>query len=204
MSILESILIGISIAAIPGPIFFELVRRTLTKGFLHGFLLAVGEFLGNLILLALIFFGLNSFLTNIIAKIILYLVGSAILILLGIVAFKLKKKDIERSYTKKISSKNSIFAGFGIAITSPIVIALWISVSGSYLAQIQSRALAFLNIFFIAFGLLIFYLTMSSVIDYTRHKIPAKYLLILSRIFGAILILYGASFMYSAGKMMIG
>lgn len=151
MSIIESILIGISIAAIPGPIFFELVRRTLTKGFWHGFLLAVGEFLGNFILLLLIFFGLNSFLTHTASKITLYLLGSAILIWLGILAFKLKKQDIEKSYTKKISSNNSIFVGFGIALTSPIVIALWISLSGSYLAQISSKAFAFLNIFFITF-----------------------------------------------------
>jgi threonine/homoserine/homoserine lactone efflux protein len=69
MGIFESILIGISIAAIPGPIFFELIRRTLTKGFWSGALLSVGEFLGNFILLLLIFFGISNFLTYNLSKI---------------------------------------------------------------------------------------------------------------------------------------
>ena len=61
MGFFESILIGISIAAIPGPIFFELIRRTLTRGFWSGALLSVGEFIGNLALLMLIFFGVSNF-----------------------------------------------------------------------------------------------------------------------------------------------
>lgn len=48
MAYLASLILGISLAAIPGPIFFELIRRTLTRGFWSGALLSVGEFLGGL------------------------------------------------------------------------------------------------------------------------------------------------------------
>jgi len=203
MSLLQSIIIGISIAAIPGPIFFELVRRTLTKGFWSGALLAVGEFLGNFTLLLLIFFGVSNFLTFTISKLILYIVGASILIWLGIDALRLKKKDIEESYHKKIIKNNSIRVGFGISISSPIVIALWISLSGSYLAQFNSQYLAFLNIFTIAFGFIIFFITLAAIIHYTRHKIPSKYVIILSKIFGVILILCGASFIWKFINLII-
>ena len=95
--IFESLLIGISIAAIPGPIFFELIRRTLTKGFLHGAILVMGEFSGNLLLLILIFLGVSHFLTANIAKIILFIIGGSILVKLGISAIQVKSEAIEQS-----------------------------------------------------------------------------------------------------------
>ena len=58
---LESLIIGVSIAAIPGPIFFELVRRTLSKGLADGILLVLGEFSGNFVLLLVVFFGVFHF-----------------------------------------------------------------------------------------------------------------------------------------------
>lgn len=195
-NIIQSIIIGISIAAIPGPIFFELVRRTLTKGFWSGVLLSVGEFLGNFILLFLIFFGLSSFLNHPTFQMLLYVLGGVILIWLGIVALRLKEKDIDKSYTNEGKSNNSILVGFSIAVSSPIVIALWFSLSGSYLTRLASPFLAFLNIFFITFGFVIFFFSLASVIHYTRHKIPSKYVILLSKIFGFILLGYGVSFLY--------
>ena len=195
-NIIQSIIIGISIAAIPGPIFFELVRRTLTKGFWNGALLSIGEFLGNFILLFLIFFGLKPFLSHPTFQMLLYVLGSTILIWLGTIAFKLKKENIEKSYLDANKTNNSIVVGFGIAISSPIVIALWISLSGSYLAELASPFLAFVNIFFIAFGFIIFFFSLAAIIHYTRHKIPSKYIILLSKIFGFVLLYYGGSFLY--------
>lgn len=204
MGFFESILIGISIAAIPGPIFFELVRRTLTRGFWSGALLAVGEFIGNFAMLTLIFFGMGNFLTYGLFKTVLYFFGSAILIWLGIAALKLKEADIEKSYSKEIKNDNSIFVGFSIAVTSPIVIALWISLSGSYLAQFGTKFAAFLNIFLIAFGFLIFFFSLAGIIHHTRHKIPSKYVVLLSKIFGVVLLIYGGFFLYEFVRLLSG
>ncbi|MBN1157398.1 LysE family transporter [Candidatus Woesearchaeota archaeon] len=202
MGVFESLVIGISIAAIPGPIFFELLRRTLAKGFWSGALLSVGEFLGNLTLLLLIFFGISNFLVFKVSKAILYLAGASILIWLGVDAFRLNKHEIEESYRKKITKNNSIAVGFGIAVSSPIVIALWISLSGSYLAQFNSPYFAFLNIFLIAFGFIIFFFTLAAIIHYTRHKIPPEYIILLSKIFGIVLIFYGAYFILKFCNLM--
>lgn len=103
MDIIKSTLIGISIGAIPGIIFFEIIRRTLTKGFFSGFLLSVGEFIGNFLVLLLIYFGLSQLFTFKFTNIVLYVTGALILGYIGISALKLTNKNIEKPTTKKVS-----------------------------------------------------------------------------------------------------
>lgn len=200
--ILESLFIGISIAAIPGPIFFELIRRTLTKGFFNGLSLVMGEFSGNFLLLLLIFFGVSHILTTSMAKSILFVVGGMILCKIGIDALKLKQNIVERSYNELIKAKTSFFTGFSIAVTSPIVIALWISFSGSYLSVFQNRYLAFFHIFLIAFGVLVFFVPLAAFVHISRHKISPKHVVLLSKIFGMILIGYGMVLFYQVIKLL--
>ncbi|HSB46476.1 MAG TPA: LysE family transporter [Candidatus Bilamarchaeum sp.] len=191
----ESLLIGVSLAAIPGPIFFELIRRTLARGFLSGALLALGEFIGNSLLFSLVYFGASSFLSSALSRLALYLAGGCILIWLAAAALRLKAADVESSYGRETGSADSLLAGLVIAATSPIVIALWVSLSGSYLAELQS-ADAILNILLVSSGVLAFFLLLGAGISKTRHRIAPGHVLLLSKISGAILALYGASFLY--------
>lgn len=204
INFLESILLGFLIAAIPGPIFFEIVRRVLTKNFWSGMSISIGDFIGNFLILLLIFFGISKFLTSPSSQIILFIIGGGILIWLGISALKIKKEEINKSYKNKISRKNSILLGFGIAVSSPIVIAFWISLSGSYLLQFASKNLAFLHIFFISLGFVFFHIILSSIIHFTKHKIAPKYVVFLSKIFGIILIMYGCNFLYKLISFLVG
>lgn len=200
MDIFKSTVIGISIGAIPGIIFFEIIRRTLTKGFYSGFLLSIGEFLGNFLVLLLIYFGLSQLFTLKLTSILLYLIGSLVLGYIGISAFKLTKEHIEESYNKKTLDRNSIVAGFSIAVTNPVAIALWISLVGSYISEV-SKVDAIINLFFLAFGLVLFYFAMITVIHFTKHKIPTKNILLLSKLFGIILLSYSVSFLYKFIKL---
>lgn len=201
MDIIKSTLIGISIGAIPGIIFFEIIRRTLTKGFFSGLLLSLGEFVGNFLVLLLIYFGLNQLFTFKLTNVLLYITGTLILGYIGIEAFKLTKEDIEKSYKKKLD-RNSFFAGFSIAITNPVAIALWLSLVGSYISE-SSKAAAIVNLFFLAFGLVLFYLVMVTIVSLTKHKIPSKYILLLSKIFGFILLSYSVSFLCKFFKLIL-
>ncbi len=194
----QSIFIGISIAAVPGPIFFELIRRVITYGFYDGLLLILGEFTGNTLLLGCIFWGASSFFTQPVVKIILYLVGSAIFFKLGLSAILLQKNAVEQMYKEtSIKKRGSFGAGFTIAISSPILIASWISLSGSYLSDFHAKPLAYLNIFFITLGFLFFFIPFAMFIYSTRKIISPKYVVILSKIFGAVLLGYGIFFVYT-------
>ncbi len=201
MGFLESLLIGISLAAIPGPVFFETVRRTLTRGFWPGALLSVGEFFGNLLLLLLIFFGASFFLHYLLTKIILSISGSAILIWFAVLAFKLKEKDAQNSHSAKKFDMNSLVAGFGLALTNLITLALFISLAGSYLAQYTSKTLAFLNIFLIVLGAPIFFFALAAAVNYTKNKVKPLYIVWISRIFGVVLLFFGANFLYQFIKL---
>lgn len=196
--VLESIFIGILIAAIPGPIFFELIRRVITKGLLNGIILVIGEFTGNTILLFLIFIGVSSFFTHPVIKIVLYLLGSIILLKLGWSAILLKKEEVEKLYAmdeKKYGK--SFITGFSIAVTSPIVIALWISLAGSYLSRFHNSFLAYFHIFLITFGFLFFFIPFGIIIYFIRQKISARNVILLSKIFGAVLVGYSCYFLIS-------
>lgn len=203
MGLIESLILGISIATIPGPIFFEIARRTLTKSFWSGILVTFGDFIGNLLILLLIFFGLSQFLTFNTSKIIFYLIGSLILLWTGVKGLILKKENIETLYKEKISNRNSIVIGFGIAVSSPIVVAFWISLSGSYLAQYANQYMAFLNLIFINIGFIIFDLSEATFIHFSKRKIPSKYIISLSRIFGVVLLIFGSSFFYNFIKLAV-
>jgi threonine/homoserine/homoserine lactone efflux protein len=194
----QSVFIGISLAALPGPIFFELIRRVITYGFYNGLLLVLGEFIGNTLLLGCIFWGTSSFFTQPIIKIALYLVGSGIFFKLGLSAITLKENAVEAMYQgTTIKQRGSFGVGLGIAITSPIVIASWISLSGSYLDHFPAKQLAYLNILFISLGFLFFFIPFAIFISFTRKQISPKYILILSKLFGIILICYGIFFIYT-------
>ncbi|MEK7594067.1 MAG: LysE family transporter [Patescibacteria group bacterium] len=198
----ESILIGVSIAAIPGPIFFELVRRTLTKGFREGVLLVLGEFSGNFIILLAIFFGLSQFFTNHTVKILFYILGGLILLWVSYGALKLKQSSVELSYDEKPTLRGgSFFTGMIIAVTSPIVIALWISLSSSYLSSMSNHLLSFVNIFFIALGFLVFFIPLAYIVHKTRHRIAPPTVVQLSRAFGIVLIAYALILFYQATRI---
>ncbi|MDO8657296.1 MAG: LysE family transporter [Candidatus Levybacteria bacterium] len=200
MEIFKSVLIGISIGAIPGIIFFEIIRRTLIKGFFSGFLLSIGEFIGNSLVLLLIYFGFNQLFTFKLTSVLLYIAGAFILGYIGIGAFKLTKENIEKSYDNKNVNRSSLLAGFSIAITNPVAIALWFSLVGSYISGV-SRTNAIINMFSLVFGLVLFYLVMVTIVNFTKHKIPTKYILLLSKLFGVILLLYSISFLYKFFKL---
>lgn len=191
LNVFESLLIGFSIAAIPGPIFFELIRRTLSQGLKSGVLLVFGEFVGNFLLLSLIFFGVSNLLTNPALTKILYLIGGLILLFISFTALRLKESDVSQSYDQEKLDKKSFFSGVLIAVTSPIVIAFWVSISGSYLSDFNNSIYAFINILLIALGFLLFFLPLTLITHKIRHRIPPKYVVLLSKIFGGVLIVYG-------------
>lgn len=198
MAYLESIILGISLAAIPGPIFFEVIRRTLTKGFWSGALLSVGEFIANFMILMLTFFGIYNFLMIRSVKISLFLIGGAVLIWLGYQAFNVNKENIENSSKKEFLAKNSTVVGFSLAIASPLAIAVWISIGGAYLARYSSRLAAFINIALLAFGVMLFFFMMAAIIHFTRNKISENHIILFSRLFGIVLICYGIYFIYQS------
>lgn len=203
MAYLESILLGFSLAAIPGPIFFEVLRRTLTKGFWSGALLSIGEFFANLLILTITFFGMQNFLSYLPVKLTLFLLGSIILSWIGISAINMKAEYIKKSEKNEIYGNNSILVGFWLGIASPLTIAVWISIGGAYLAQYTSKLVSWINIILLLTGVIIFFFTFAFIIHIMRHKISTRNIILFSKFFGIIILSYALYFLYQIFRILI-
>lgn len=193
MAYVESVILGFSLAAIPGPIFFEVARRTLLRGFWSGALLSVGEFLANLAILALTFFGLSPFLEEKSVKVILFIIGGAILVWIGILGWRISKEQLSIKQQKEHQG-NPVFVGASLALASPLAISVWASVGGSYLAQYTSAFEAGMNMVLLAIGVMLFFFALATIIHKTRHKLREQHMMTIAKMFGVILIGYGGYF----------
>ena len=201
MAVFDSILLGISVAAIPGPIFFEVIRRTLTNGLQSGSLFIIGEFIANITILMMVFFGMEQFLLYRFIRLSLFFIGGAILIWIGFLAISLKPENVEYSAKKRFLQKNSIYTGLAFSITSPLNVFLWISMGGAYLAQYSARMVALINIVLLDIGAVFFHiglavLSHSTCVLLLKCQFSTRYVLLISKIFGIILIWYGIYFWY--------
>ncbi|MFH1325495.1 MAG: LysE family transporter [archaeon] len=190
--ILESILLGVILAAVPGPTFFEIVRRTLTRGLKSGVLLCLGDFFSLVFILSLTFFGIQKFLVFESTKIILFLAGGLFLIFMGV--YSLLNTKIPK---EKIKDRNSFFVGFVITMTSPLAIAAWIFIAGTYLAKYPSKITALFSIFLMAVGGTIFFLSLSFITHFSKRKISEANILRISKFFGILLFFWGIYFLYN-------
>ena len=87
-SLLQNVLLGLTLAAPIGPVNLEIIKRGLNSGFRQALLTGTGAMSADATYLTLIFFGLISFFEIVSLKIALGLFGSLILIYLGVLSAK--------------------------------------------------------------------------------------------------------------------
>ena len=198
--LLGSLLIGASVAAAPGPVFFILIKRTLTKGFWQGVLIALGEFTGNLLVLSVIFFWASQLFTSNTVKVIFYILGGLVLLWFSRSAFRLNADEVKHSYEEEgtAGKRTSFLTGLTLAVMNVDVAILWVSLSGSYLKNTTSHALAFIYILFIALGFLVFFIPLAYMVNKIRHKISVNNVVLLSKISGAFLVFFAMLLFYQA------
>ncbi|MBU0980224.1 MAG: LysE family transporter [Nanoarchaeota archaeon] len=177
-----SLLLGFSLAALPGPMLFELVRRSLTKGFFSGMLFSLGRFLAIFIILLFVFFGLSRLPPEL--DTILLMIGGIVLTAVGIHAVIIKKA----SRPKGLWDMSSLPLGFTMGLTSPVALAVWISIGSSFVAR---SGMVLIDIILVSIGYLLFFLAIALLVSRTRKRIPERFLLLASRVFGLVIFIYG-------------
>ena len=209
MAFIGTIFLGTAVVLLQSPIFFELLRRTITKGIVNGAFLALGGFIAYFSLLTIVFFGTYEILLLESVKFILFLVGGIVLMSIGIGAIKMKYDDV---YTPKRPKKelkifkkqnHPIFAGFSIAISSPLDVAVWVSIAITHLGRYDSKLVGFINVVFFALGVLAVFLGLASLMYLTRKRIKITHILGVSKVFGFILVGYGLYFLFQFLKILL-
>lgn len=83
MNIFSYIVLGLSLSVPVGPITIEMVKRGIKKGFLHSWFVGLGGMSADVVLMFLIYFGVSTYLTTPVAKLIMWIFGCIILVYLG-------------------------------------------------------------------------------------------------------------------------
>ena len=154
-TLVQNILLGLSLAAPIGPVNLEIIKRGLNSGFKQALLTGAGAMCADTTYLVLIFFGLTSLLNFTFMKIILGVGGSLILIYLGGLSVKeyFKTNTVEN---RRQNFSSSFIAGYALAISSPMTIVVWwTGIFGALLAaqaHTQTNIAAFFSCLSILLG----------------------------------------------------
>ncbi|WP_299438608.1 LysE family transporter [uncultured Aquimarina sp.] len=128
MSFVEGFVIGLAMIIFVGPVFFLLLNSSFQYGIKAGVSVAFGIILSDVICVALCYYGLSSFMTATQNQFWIGIIGSCILLVLGI-SYLLKKAIITKDLSM-VSKKWSTFfiKGFSVNFFNPFVFIVWIGV----------------------------------------------------------------------------
>ncbi|CAM4295821.1 threonine/homoserine/homoserine lactone efflux protein [Paenibacillus endophyticus] len=196
------ILLGISLAAPIGPVNAAQLEKGIKHGFFHAWLIGLGAMAADAIFMLLIYFGLAHFLDTPFAKTFLWLFGGFILIYTGVESFKKKKLSISEKRSLESHAK-SFYSGFFMTFSNPISILFWLGIYGSILAKTAEQygtleLLLYSSGIFI--GLMIWDVALASLSSIFQKFLHEGILMLISRLAGICLILFGIYFEWQAIK----
>jgi threonine/homoserine/homoserine lactone efflux protein len=203
-SLLQNILLGLTLAAPLGPVNLEIIKRGLSSGFRQAFLTGAGAMSADATYLTLIFFGLTAFLNISFMKIALGIAGSIILIYLGALSVKEFLHHSEIKTSQRLFS-NSYITGYVLAISSPMTIVWWTGVFGALLASqtnTVTNIAAFFSCLSILLGCFLWVFSLAVVLHFGKKFINEKTTGFISLIAGVFLIGFGFYFMYQAVRLL--
>jgi threonine/homoserine/homoserine lactone efflux protein len=206
-TLVQNILLGLSLAAPIGPVNLEIIKRGLNSGFKQAFLTGAGAMCADTTYLILIFFGLTSFLNFAFMKIFLGIAGSIILIYLGVINAKefFSKANATESNPHQLF-KTSFVTGYVLAISSPMTIVWWMGVFGALLAaqtHTQTTISAFLSCFSVLLGCFLWVFSLAAALHWGKKIINEKIVGVISLVAGIFIIVFGLYFLYRTIQLMI-
>lgn len=206
-SVLQNIILGLSLAAPIGPVNLEIIKRGLHSGFRQAFLTSIGAMSADATYLTLIFFGLTAFLNIALMKIVLGLGGSFILIYLGFVSAKdFFYKHADSKNRQRRIFKSSFITGYFLAISSPLTIVWWTGVFGALLASqtgAQTTFSAFLSCLSILLGCFLWGFFLAIALHWGKKIINENIAGFISLVAGIFLMAFGIYFLYRTVTLMM-
>ena len=182
IAICSGLAMGFVIALPVGPAGLEAINRTLSQGFLQGFLVSLGAVSADTFDVVLINFGLFKILNNSEkTKSIFFIICGVILSLLGYFSLLKYKRgqdaefDLEILENKKVKSMPCL-AGFFIGMSNPFTHILWFALSGTAIRYWEGMGnISYYSfIFFTLFGMLLWLALLNYLVLKGYKKINLK------------------------------
>lgn len=199
--------VGFSGAMMPGPLLTYTIKQSLARGPISGFIITLGHALLELILLVLIFLGLNIILQSPAAQITIGILGGLMLIYMGIdMIIQAVKNRLNVGTDGKSGSRGMILSGAVISAASPYFL-LWWAVIGLSLVMKSYNTFGFIGVAVYFIGHIcadfIWYGGISVIVGTTRKFIKQTPYRVIIAVLGGLLIFFGGSFVYDAVKKLL-
>ena len=193
-------LLGISLAAPIGPSGVAVIQNGLRRGFLRAFITGVGVTMADATYLLLVYFGLSSFISMPMIKILIWTLGALVLLYLGTQSLREAVKNMDLG-TMVPTSRNPLLVGYLVNISNPIAVVWWLGVFGSLLGTAvdgATKTSALLSSSTILIGILLWHSTMSLLTHWGKRILNEKTAKCITGIAGLALVLFGLRFAYYA------
>lgn len=132
MPLLEGYAAGLALVVLIGPVLFVLLQSTLERGKSHGFAVAIGIFVSDILAVLLCSLGAAAFLDDPVVQPWLALAGAALVLTLGLryVLAPAVRFDASKSLTA-VSWMGSFTKGFLVNFVNPFVFMVWLGIIGA-------------------------------------------------------------------------
>jgi threonine/homoserine/homoserine lactone efflux protein len=191
--VLQGLVLGFSIAAPVGPIGILCIRRTLERGFKSGVVSGLGAASADAIYGTIAAAGLTliaDFLAG--QKRWLGILGAVFLFYLGIKTFLSKPSEpSEKSDSKSLGG--DYFSTLLLTLSNPMTIFSFIAIFGGFSAQSNTafRFSAFLLVLGVFCGSALWWLTLSTLVNFLRQRLNQKVIFYINKAAALIIIGFG-------------
>lgn len=191
--LIKGLIIGIFVSAPVGPIGILCLQRTLNRGRGHGFATALGATFSDLLYAIIAAFSM-SFIIDFIQThhSILQIIGSAIVFLFGLYIYLSNPtKNLTKMNLEKKNYVQDFFTSFGLTITNPLVIFLFIALFAkfSFITEQTTFWQTIAGIFFILLGAFFWWMLLVNVVNLFRLRFNIRRLYLVNRITGLVLMI---------------
>lgn len=136
-AIANGVLLGLLISVLIGPVFFLLIEISIKEGFRSALFMDAGIILSDALCIFIAYFGMAALLENPKNKFIFIMVGSGILLIMGIAKLIPPKQKPEKLLEFQVKQSNAAWLalqGFFYNLLNPSTIIFWITTVGGAVA----------------------------------------------------------------------
>jgi threonine/homoserine/homoserine lactone efflux protein len=197
--IISGIGLGIVLSFVTGPVFFALIKTSIEKGFHAGMWLAAGVVLSDVIYIMLTIYGSSFIEVESSYKVPIGIIGSVILLGIGLYYFFKKVKINYENINCKKRNTGYFFKGFLMCIFNPSMFLYWVSVTSAFISmhgELHTRETVpfFGSILITQFSMDIIKAYYSNKL---RYRIKENTMVTLNRVAGGLIIIFALKLMYN-------
>jgi threonine/homoserine/homoserine lactone efflux protein len=194
---LSYVFLGLGLAASPGPVNVEAVRRGLRDGFSTALRISLGAVVADALYVCLVVFGISSLLEHPVVRAATLACGIAFLAYLGVMSIRAAFVDgKERAH--ETHGRSPFLSGLTLNLLSPSALVAWVGILGASVALTGTRTRAFLAGALILAGALSWGIAQAFILHATRRHVGERALRYVSVASGVVLLAFAAWFAYGA------